>query len=107
MYHSNKTAGAAVMSLVCAFTAFSALADERDGQVRTEDIMFHDLNLSTTAGVDTLYRRIHQAAERVCSVSGEPKLDAASASGKCTREAVTRAVEELDLPALTAFAANR
>ena len=71
-------------------------------------IGFQDLNFAATSGVNVLYKRIHSAAERVCAVSGEPKVGAASSSEKCTKEAVTGAIEKkLDLPALTALAVNR
>ena len=96
-------AGAAAMLLAVA----SAFAGEPDGQVRTEDIMFQDLNLATTAGVDALYKRVHSAAQRVCAVSAEPALGAASALEKCSKDAEARAIEKINLPALTAFAANR
>jgi UrcA family protein len=107
MDHSKSVAGAAAVLLVCVFSESSAFAREPAGQVRMEDILFQDLNLSTTAGVDALYQRIHAAAQRVCAVSGEAKLGAASASAKCTKDAEARAIETINLPALTAFAANR
>jgi UrcA family protein len=107
MDQSKRAAGAAAMWLVCVFAVSDAFASDQDGQVRMEDIVFQDLNLTTTAGVDALYRRIHAAAERVCAVSGETELGAASASAKCTKEAEARAIEKINLPALTAFAVNR
>jgi UrcA family protein len=103
----KSVAGAAAMLLGCVFVVSSASAGEPDAQVRTEDIKFQDLNLDTTAGVEALYQRIHSAAQRVCADSGEPKLGAASASEKCTKGAASRAIEEINLPALTVFAANR
>jgi UrcA family protein len=69
-------------------------------------ILFQDLNLTTTAGVDALYQRIHSAAERVCTNSEQSNL-AASDSAKCTKDSLARAIKEIDLPALTAFAGNR
>jgi len=107
MDHSKSVAGAAAMLLACVFSVSSAAAAAPDGQVRMEDINFQDLNLTTTAGVDALYQRIHAAAQRVCTVSGQAELGAASASAKCTKDAEARAVEKINLPALTAFAANR
>jgi UrcA family protein len=106
MDHSKGVAGAAAMLLACVFAVSSASA-EPDGQVRMEDIMFQDLNLTTTAGVDALYQRIHAAALRVCALSGQAELGAAPASAKCTKGAEARAIDKINLPALTAFAANR
>jgi UrcA family protein len=107
MDHSMSVAGAAATLFACVLAVSSAAAGELDGQVRMEDIVFQDLNLTTTAGVDALYQRIHAAAQRVCAVSGEAELGAASASAKCRKNAEARAIDKINLPALTAFAANR
>jgi UrcA family protein len=106
MDHSKSVAGAAAL-LACVFAVSSASAGEPDSQVRMEDVMFQDLNLTTTAGVDALYQRVHAAAQRVCAVSGQAELGAASASAKCTKDAEARAIDKINLPALTTFAANR
>jgi UrcA family protein len=107
MNQSKSAAGAAALLLACVFLVSSAVAGDQYSRVRTEDIKFQDLNLATTAGVDALYQRIHAAALRVCATLGEPKLGAASVSAECSKQATARAVKELNLPALTAFAANR
>jgi UrcA family protein len=106
MDHSKSVAVAAAMSLVCVFAASTAPAGEPDSQVRMEDLKFQDLNLTTTAGVDALYQRVRAAAQRVCAVSGHHELGAASASTKCTKDAEARAIGKINLPALTALAAN-
>jgi UrcA family protein len=109
MDNSKSVAGAAAMLLACVFLLSSALAAEPEGQVRREDVKFQDLNLDTAAGVDALYKRIHAAAQRVCAVSGP--LDEVFFGGrshaKCTKDAEARAIKEINLPALTLFAANR
>jgi UrcA family protein len=107
MDQSKSVAGAAAMLVACVFAVSSALAGEPDTQVRMEDIAFQDLNLATTAGVDALYKRIHAAAQHVCAVSGPPDLGAASALAKCSKDAEARAIKKINLPALTAFGANR
>jgi UrcA family protein len=106
MDQSKSAPGAAALLIACVFTVSNAFADTPDGQVRMEDIKFQDLNLATAAGVDALYTCIHSAALRVCAVSERSDLGAASASAKCSKEATARAVKELNLPALTTFAAN-
>jgi UrcA family protein len=110
MNNSKSVASAAVMLLASAFVVPSAFAgDPVYGEVRTEDIKFDDLNLATTAGVDALHKRIQAAAKRVCAVSSahQPYQYASAASNKCTKEAMARAIEKINLPALTEFAANR
>jgi len=107
MDHSKSVAVAAGVLLACVFVLSSALAAEPDDEVRREDVKFQDLNLDNAAGVDALYKRIHAAAQRVCADSGQYDLGATSASVKCTKEAEARAIEKINLPALTLVAANR
>ena len=109
MNNSKSVAGAAGVLLACVFVVSSAFAVEPDGEVRMEHVKFQDLNLDTAAGVDALYNRIHAAAQRVCAVSDPVDLGAFAgrASAKCSKDAEARAIKEIDLPALTAFAANR
>jgi len=109
MDQSKSLAGAAGVLLACAFVVSSAFAAEPDTQVRTENVMFQDLNLAHAAGVDALYKRIHAAAQRVCAASGPVELVFFDglASAKCTKDAEARAIEKINLPALTALIANR
>jgi UrcA family protein len=109
MDHSKSVAVAAGVLLACVFVVSSALAVEPDGEVRIEHVKFQDLNLDTAAGVDALYKRIHAAAQRVCAVHVQQYLGSFSgrAAAKCTKDAEARAIKEINLPALTVFAANR
>ena len=77
--------------LACVFGASSAFADD---QVRTETVKFQDLNVGSTAGVETLYGRIHAAANRVCSESDRMQQQRAIA---CAKKAEAQAVENLNL----------
>jgi UrcA family protein len=109
MDQSKSVAGAAGVLLACVFVVSSAFAAEPDGEVRMEHVKFQDLNLNSAAGVDRLYKRIHAAAQRVCAVSGPIELVfyGSLASAKCTKDAEARAIEKINLPALTTLAANR
>ena len=87
-----------VMLLARVFIVSSAFADD---QAQTETVGFQDLNVATPAGAEALYRRIHAAAERVCSPpAGWGEQIRAHA---CARTVVAQAVEKLNLPALTAY----
>lgn len=103
MDESKSVAGAAAMLLACLFVVSSAVAREPSDQMRSETVKFQDLNVTAAAGVDTLYNRIHSAAQRVCSMSGQHGLGGASASATCAKEAQDRAIEKVNLPALTAY----
>jgi UrcA family protein len=108
MDQSKSLAGAAGVLLACVFVVSSAFAAEPDDEVRMEDVKFQDLNLDNAAGVDALYKRIQAAAKHVCAVHGATRDSrAASASVKCTKDAEARAIEKINLPALTEFVANR
>jgi UrcA family protein len=69
-------------------------------EVRTEQVRFPDLNVNTTAGVQALYKRIHRAAQHVCSET-DPILRAGAAA--CVAKAEGKAIASLDLPQLTAY----
>jgi UrcA family protein len=85
------------MLLACVLVVSNAFAD---GQLRTETVNFQDLNVDTSAGLQTLYHRIHAAAKRVCASSGEW---AQIREVRCAGEAVAQTVEKLNLPPLTAY----
>lgn len=68
--------------------------------VRSETVKFADLNLGSTSGIETLYKRIHAAAARVC-FDGDSLQRAAV--HVCVKAAEARAIEKVNLPQLTAF----
>ena len=86
------------MLLACVLVVSNAFANE---QFRTETVKFQDLNVTTSAGVEALYNRIHASAKRVCIIPGD---DWATAERACARKAEAQAVEKLNLPLLTDYA---
>ncbi|MBV9316710.1 MAG: UrcA family protein [Gammaproteobacteria bacterium] len=94
----NRTflAHATATLLVSVLAASNATAGE---QLRSEIVKFQDLNVSTPAGAQTLYNRIHAAAKRVCAQSGDwqPAVIA------CIKHAESTAVGKVNEPSLTAF----
>jgi len=87
-------AAAVLASVLVASTAHA------DGQFRSETVRYSDLNLSTSAGVEALYQRIHAAARRVCE---QPAREQAAAAGKCMTKAESEAIGKVNAPLLTAF----
>jgi UrcA family protein len=69
------------------------------GDERTETVKFADLDLSSSAGVEVLYTRIHAAARRVCD---QPAGEQA-AVGRCMKKAEKDTIGKVDAPLLTAF----
>lgn len=90
-----------VMASVAAFAAAPA-ADSPSVSVR-----YDDLNLSTTAGVDALYRRISFAARQVCPDIYSRDLHIALAAQRCEADAVSRAVSKVNNSQLAMLHATR
>jgi UrcA family protein len=86
---------AAAMWLACGLVASNAHA----GDERSETVKFSDLNLSSPAGVETLYGRIHAAVRRVCD---QPAGEQA-AIGRCMKKTEGDAIGKVNVPLLTAF----
>jgi UrcA family protein len=86
---------AMAMCLACMLVAFNAHA----GDSRSETVKFADLDLSTSAGVEALYGRIHAAARRVC----EQPAGELAATMPCMSKAESEAIAKVNVPMLTAF----
>ena len=73
-----------------------------------EIVRFADLNLSTEAGVKSLYARIENAARTVCEPSATTGTRVVSKVWKdCFNEAVRGTILAVKNPALTAYYADR
>jgi UrcA family protein len=64
-------------------------------------VRFGDLDLSTTTGAQTLYRRIAAAASEVCGYEGRGLTEVA-VWNSCYRGAIADAVTKVNSPLLTA-----
>lgn len=95
---ANRTilACAVAMALATVLVVSNAHAGE---QARSETVKFADLDLSTAAGVETLYGRIHKAAGHVCN---EPSQELREYLA-CVTKAESEAVGKVNLPMLTAI----
>ncbi len=87
----------AVAGLVASVTAFAATPDVDAPAVK---VRYDDLNLATTDGVNTLYRRISRAARQVCPLSDLRDLHMFLAAERCQAAAVAKAVSEVNNPSL-------
>jgi UrcA family protein len=63
-------------------------------------VKYGDLDLSTQAGISTLYRRLSAAARQVCPLGDIRDLGEFSRSRACQTEAVNRALRVVGGPAL-------
>jgi UrcA family protein len=89
---------ASVATLAFAGTAFAAGA----GELPTARVRYGDLNLSSDAGVATLYARLRHAADQVCEYSRFRVVDPA-----CVTQAMDGAVAKVANGRLTALHLRR
>jgi UrcA family protein len=86
---------AMAMCLACVLVAFNAHAGDKP---RSETVKFADLDLSTAAGAEALFGRIHRAALHVCNEPGELAVTVA-----CMNDTERKAIKNVNSPLLTAF----
>ena len=91
---------AAALWLACGLAASNAHAGD---DAHSETVKFADLNLSSQAGVEALYGRIHSAAWRVCQQPGGE----VAAARSCMKKAESDAIGKVNVPLLTAFYQNK
>lgn len=97
------------LATACAALAVSTMsvAAPATTQVPSVKVRYDDLNLATSAGVSTLYKRIARAARNVCPDAYSRDLTMVAASEQCQAEAIARAVNEVNNPQLASLYAAR
>jgi len=79
-------------------------AAEQASEVTTRRVRYADLDLTRDAGAATLYSRIHVAARQVCEPAyGIRTLKVFEPTHRCIEAAITRAVADVNAPALTSY----
>ena len=71
--------------------------------VASTHVRYHDLNLSTHQGVETLLVRIRKAAKKVCAPApmGKRSIHETADYKQCLRDAADEAVQGVNSPAVT------
>jgi UrcA family protein len=92
------------LAVVGAFAALAAttisFAAPLSDDAPSVTVRYDDLNLSTSAGADALYRRISNAARQVCPSAYSRDLSVVAASERCQANAVAQAVRAVNNPHL-------
>jgi UrcA family protein len=83
-------------------SAVAAAGNWRDVTL-THRVSFADLDLTRGPGVVALYARIRSAAQQVCGTVDARQLEAITNSHRCTKQAIARAVREVNAPTLTSY----
>jgi UrcA family protein len=97
---SRVLAGALLLAAAAIATAGTSEASQSVRVVSLE-VEYTDLNLATTAGAKTLYKRISHAAHTVCGSVDSRSLRVITANRRCVNDAVNAAVEKVGAPTLT------
>ncbi len=87
----NFFAAAALAS--AAFVAIPAFADT----LPSVEVRYADLHLTNASDAAILAARVNRAAKHVCSVGGDRSLKALSLAQACQKEAVARAMPQVEL----------
>ena len=103
-----SSAAAAVALTFLTLMAVDARADEPQGNPPSVTVRFSDLALADTANAATVYRKLRNAAGKVCGVDrGAQTLNAYIAQQECYEAALADAVRKIDRPTLTALHASK
>ena len=98
-----KTIALALATMMIGGAAMTAHATAPVRIMVQEPVSYHDLNLETEFGVDTLLTRIQSAARKVC-IQANPDLmkpNIRDLRQSCTDDATARAVASVNAPLLT------
>jgi UrcA family protein len=95
---------ASVVLLASLFVVGEGFAAQRKEDAPSVTVKFEDLNLKSAAGVASLYKRIHAAAQSVCTFPDDGiSLELRALALKCTAESEARAIEKVNKPELTTY----
>jgi UrcA family protein len=97
-----KTFAIAATALLAGSLAGMAHATTTAQNVQRQVVSYADLNLENAADAAILHKRITTAARRVCGVYTSPiPLEIGSPLRACAKDAIARAVAEVNSPLLT------
>jgi len=87
--------------------SLGAVAATPESDVPSITVHYGDLDLSTDQGTRVLYRRISEAASRVCPSVQVGRLTEAPQAATCRAEAIAKAVKTVNNTHLTEIASGR
>jgi UrcA family protein len=95
-----------VLAVAGAVASVTAFAGTSAFDTPSVSVRYDDLNLSTSAGVNTLYHRISAAARQVCPDVHSRDPNTFIAAQHCQAAAIAKAVNEVHNPGLAMLHAN-
>ena len=94
-----RASAALTACLIVGASAYAAAPTDPSPSVQ---VSYHDLNLATEHGTQTLYGRIVSAAHKVCAARDIRILAAVAAARACEAQAIAQAVRDVNNPRLAA-----
>ena len=103
------SAGAAAIALTfLTLLTVDARADEPTGNPPSVTVSYSDVAFGNTDGAAHVYRKLKNAARKVCGVnSGSKTLELQLAAQECYEAALADAVRKIDRPTLTALHSSK
>jgi UrcA family protein len=96
-----------VAAALCAGVFGSSTFAAVPGQTLQQKVSYADLDLTRPEGIAPLYQRIQSAAQNVCAPFESRDLAQRVQWRECVRSSISRAIAEVNVPALTAYADAR
>lgn len=93
----RTTALFAALAAAAATVSLPAYAGEAIPAGQVAQVHYADLNLASADGAQALKARVARAARRVCTSGDDRSLEAAMRARSCTREALARAMPQVEL----------
>lgn len=91
----TRTAAAVFVAGAMALTASFAHASTPDADVKSVEVSYADLNLSTDQGAQALHQRIVYAARQVCPIYSNRDTTQLARNRQCVADAVARAMNDV------------
>jgi UrcA family protein len=89
---------AGMLAVAATASATAGVFGDWDGPILSVKVRYDDLNLSTRSDRNLLYRRLKQAAARVCPSQDTADLGSMALAQSCQVAAVQRAVRQIGGP---------
>jgi UrcA family protein len=98
----------AAVALTVGLMVIPAYASGPLDSAPTKVVKFQDLDVGTSAGIAALYGRISAASRHVCGADdGDKDLHGQSIRQACVKEAEARAIAQVNVPELAAYAEKK
>lgn len=97
----------ALLAMAMASPGVAAARAVPSDDVPQRRVSFADLDLTRSAGAETLYARIVSAAREVCEPPSTMALQLWEQTRQCRQQAIARAVADVKAPTLTSYYAAK